>query len=551
MREYLEKKGFKFKQAGTEAVTNCMFCEDKKQRFYVNQEKSIFYCHNCSEAGNLWKLKKHFGELNINSIIKPQATKKPQANKDTDLVKTLSEAQEAVKYLKMQRGFTSDTIKRFNLGYDGEYISIPYYQNKELVNIKYQSIKEKRFKREEGCASTLFNIDNVDYKKDIILCEGENDCIAAVQLGFENVTSVPTGAGSFNNEWIDYFDSCAGNFYICYDNDPAGEQGAEKLSNRIGIERCYRVSLPAKDFNDCLMAGFSKNDIQEYFDKATQYRLSNVKHLSETLEQVEELWREGEKGKGLQLTNWSKVNEKLGGLRPAEITVITGDSGSGKSTISLNFVIDLIAQDKGILIASTEMQVRKVVSKLFTMHAQKPFENLTTEEYEKCVEYFSIKNIFFIDVHGHLSIEHIDNCMSYVKRKYGVEYVVLDHLHFFLENEGSDRTTAEINNFMKKLVIITLKTSQHAILIAHPAKLNNQEGKVKMNDIRGSSSIKQMSHNVATVWRNRETEEYGNSKQVTNEVVIDFEKVRDDSGTGGKIILYFDYKAQTYKDLPS
>jgi len=549
MREYLEKKGYQFKEAGTEIVTNCMFCQDKRQRLYINLNKGTFYCHNCSTAGNKYKLFKHFGELNISAIAKSPADKKPKAEKGAQLVTALSESQEAIKYLKTQRGFTSETIKKFNLGYDGEYISIPYYKNGELVNIKYTSIKEKKFKREEGCASTLYNVDSIDHKKDIIVVEGENDCIAADQLGFENVVSVSVGAGSFNNEWIDFFDSCAGNFYICYDNDIQGEKGAELLASKIGIERCYRVKLPAKDFNDCLMAGFSKEEIKEYFNKSTQYRLSNVKHISETLEQVEEFWKEGDKGRGLQLKNWDKINEKLGGIRPAEITVITGDTGSGKSTLALNIVSDLVSQDKSVLIASTEMQVRKVVSKLFTIYKEKPFDILTQEDYASCVKYFSTKNIFFIDVHGHLSVEYIDNCMNYVKRKYNVEYVVLDHLHFFLENEGSDRTTAEINKFMKSLTVIALKTSQHIMLIAHPGKLDNKDGKVKMNDLRGSSSIKQIAHNIMTVWRDKSTEDYGNSK-AANEVVINFEKVRDDSGMGGKIILYFDYKAQTYREYP-
>ena len=137
--------------------------------------------------------------------------------------------------------------------------------------------------------------------------------------------------------------------------------------------------------------------------------------------------------------------------------------------------------------------------------------------------------------------------MNYAKRKYNVEYVVLDHLHFFLENEGSDGTTAEINKFMKSLAITTLKTDQHVMLIAHPGKLNNHEGKVQMNDLRGSSSIKQIAHNVMTVWRDKGADEVG-STVMADEVIINFEKVRDDSGIGGKILLYFDYRAQTYRE---
>ena len=118
--------------------------------------------------------------------------------------------------------------------------------------------------------------------------------------------------------------------------------------------------------------------------------------------------------------------------------------------------------------------------------------------------------------------------MSYASRKYDVKYVLLDHLHFFI-NRQSENETRDISEFMFNIVALGRKLNVNIWLVAHPAKLDNQKGKVCMNDIKGSSSIKQDAHNVITIRRDKEKEKEGD-----NEVIIDFEKVRHISGKGGK-----------------
>lgn len=58
-----------------------------------------------------------------------------------------------------------------------------------------------------------------------------------------------------------------------------------------------------------------------------------------------------------------------------------------------------------------------------------------------------------------------------------------------------------------------------------------------------NSSIKQDSHNIAMLWRNIKKEDQGE-----HEVIVDFQKVRDDSGEGGKIKYIFDPRNQRYSE---
>jgi len=240
LSEFLISKGVALKQQGAEKVCSCLFCDDSKAHMYVNDDKGVFHCHKCGEAGNIWKLKRHYGEINISHKQKKKEYKRP-----TSLYDLKKDGRE---YLKAVRGFSDETIAHFKLTQYQDFIAIPYYKDGILVNFKYRNINEKRFQRFTGGESTLFNMDNIDKTKDIVITEGEFDAISSHQLGITNVISVSIGAGSFNPDWIEFFDSCSGAFYIAYDNDTKGEEGAKKLAEKIGLELGFRKGIKVDRF---------------------------------------------------------------------------------------------------------------------------------------------------------------------------------------------------------------------------------------------------------------------------------------------------------------
>jgi twinkle protein len=524
LSEYLSEKGLSCKPEGKEKRTSCPFCKDEKSHLYIDDEKGVFFCHKCSEAGNIWKLKKFYGDL---TVIEYSGQKKKfsRPTPDTDK-KYQADLIQGKDYLK-GRGLKDETIKKFNIGQYKDFIAIPYYKNGELVNFKYRGISEKKFQRFKDAESTLYNIDNIDPKKDVIVVEGELDAVSCDQMGESNVISVSIGAGGWNPDWLDFFEKCSGNFYIAFDNDEKGKEGAKKLSEKIGIHKTRRLKLPLKDFNDCLMAGYGAEDLKGWISSAEEYKLPNLIHISDIFQRMDDLYKKGDRGCGIKLSGWKDLNERLGGFRESEITVVTGDTSSGKSMFTKNIFLNLVSQGEKVLIASTEENIEDVVASFFTMYAGKNFKDFTDEDYQKCLLWFVDKPFYFVDIHGRLSIEQIDDYITYTSVKYDVKYILLDHLHFFIRRT-SDNPVQDIENFIFDLVALAKRTRTNVWLVAHPSKLDNDKGVVHMNDIKGSSAIKQDAHNVITIRRDRGAEEKG-----FNEVVINFEKVRHTAGTGG------------------
>ena len=543
MINYIQSKGIQVKKEGQEYRANCPFCQETSGHLYLNPEKEVFYCHKCSEAGNIWKLKKHFGDLIEPKKIYKEKFKMPKVGIDSQYISSLSQSKEALRYLETERGFSKEAIRYFRLGFKEGYIAFPYYKNGELVNFKYRNIQKKDFRREQDCESTIYNMDNIDRSKDIIVTEGEADCIAAWQMGFKNAISVSIGAGAINENWMELFENCSGNILIAYDNDEKGELGAKKLAERIGLARCFRVKLPFKDFNECLMSGVKKEEIDGLINNAISYKPGKIKHATQIITELEEELKQGNKGKGIQLSdNWESLNNLLGGLRPCEVTILTGETASGKTTFAINIMDNLLNQNESVIILSSEMSATKIMSKMFCMHKEKNIYNFSDDDLKECIQYYSKKNLFFIDVHGEMGMSELKECLEYAKLKYGISFALIDHLHFLIDRTRENQVQA-IELFMIDIVKITHKLKLHTILIAHPGKLNNNNGVVDMNDLRGSSAIKQDSDNIMIIYRDRKKEEEG-----FHQIVLDIQKVRDTSGVGGKQRYDFNIVSQAYKE---
>jgi|ERR1035437_946666 5S rRNA maturation endonuclease (ribonuclease M5) len=129
-------------------------------------------------------------------------------------------------------------------------ICFPYFRGDKLINIKYRG-PEKSFKLVKDAELIFWNIDCLSKFDDIIIVEGEIDCLTMIQAGFENTISVPNGAARN----LDYLDPgiFKGKVFIAVDQDSPGIELRDSLIHKLGAERCKVVSFEdCKDANEYL-----------------------------------------------------------------------------------------------------------------------------------------------------------------------------------------------------------------------------------------------------------------------------------------------------------
>jgi hypothetical protein len=137
-------------------------------------------------------------------------------------------------------GWTDAMCERLLLGACDKGLSIPMFENEELVNVKFYDPSAPSGKRHQNTASShnmVWPLENL--KKDIVyIVEGEKDCMTMLSAGFNAVTFTG-GAGSIPKSYLKFF--AGREVVIIYDIDEAGRKGAVNLANAL-----TRISLSTR-----------------------------------------------------------------------------------------------------------------------------------------------------------------------------------------------------------------------------------------------------------------------------------------------------------------
>lgn len=235
--------------------------------------------------------------------------------------------------LATRRGFTDDTLKRFQLGWNGDRVTIPIYdEHNTLVNFRLykwnsdnDQYKLTNYTDELGNTYgevRIFGIENLvnDDIVELVWSEGETDRIMSEQHGFP--TACPTsGAGSWRNEWSKLF-RAKKRVYICQDNDEAGRIASKKIAEKISrVCEAYIVKWP-EDYPE-------KGDITDWYVKMG-HSAEDFKKLLESAERyIDPRFADSlaEEGEALEVSLAESADAKLFGKR-IQIPVMV----SGKDT---------------------------------------------------------------------------------------------------------------------------------------------------------------------------------------------------------------------------
>lgn len=153
----------------------------------------------------------------------------------------LSDHPAIVSYLKEQRHLTDDMLKDANVQValdeqQRKWIAFPLENGVKLRAAPGNDSPAKGRYMDEGTKAQLYYGETLnDDMKEVVICEGEIDCLLLNQLGFNAVTST-SGAGTFYESWVMRLPKDC-DCVLCFDNDEAGHQGREKVRQLIHQHR--------------------------------------------------------------------------------------------------------------------------------------------------------------------------------------------------------------------------------------------------------------------------------------------------------------------------
>lgn len=442
----------------------CPSCSSGRKKhnakcFSWNTEKDAGYCNHCEAKFHLFREKTPKKDYKI-----------PEWKNITDL------STNSVKWFE-GRKITQKTLNKMRIYTENGFIKFPYFFEGNLKNIKSRDNK-KNFLLEPGAEKIFYNLDCVKEFNEIIIVEGEIDALSFIEVGIDNVISVPNGASSNCDYLDDYYElfECK-KIIIAVDYDPKGLVLRNELIRRFGIENCSLIKFKdCKDANEYLIK-YGSLELQDAYNNREELPIDGVIDLNKCYDDIYSLYLNG-------MQPGLKINRPLDSIitwETSRVCVWTGIPSHGKSE-SVDEVVVLLNHYhklKAGIFSPENYPIKYHISKLISKISGLPFNTnkLNQQEFEQCFEYVR-ENFHFIYPEEDFTIESILAKAKYLVKKYGIKTLVLDPYNKFEHrlNPGENKTDY-VSRFLDLLTTFAKKHDILIILVAHPTKIKkNKEG---------------------------------------------------------------------------
>jgi twinkle protein len=334
----------------------------------------------------------------------------------------------------------------------------------------------------------------------LVITEGQWDAMSYAAIGVP-AASIPSGVE--NLSWIDndweYLQQFT-TFYLSFDMDEAGRKGANAIATRLGYERCRNVKLPLKDANEMIKAGRADELALSLID-ASEFSPDLLKAAGEFKHEVNLLINNNSSLDGMPFI-WPDFPLRV---RESELTVYTGYTGHGKSTLVQQVATYLISRGERITIASIESRPAKTLACMAKQLVGLQYDLKDAKQFEWAYKFIHERTDIYDDqdkVDPHTIIKHF----TYALQRHGTRHFIIDNAMCLKidrqDLEGQASAADEFRSFVRKHGV-----SLH--LVTHPRKppAGTLAKPPTVHEIRGASEWADMANNIVSVFRNMKKED--------------------------------------------
>lgn len=521
----LVKKGKKYRCPNTYAHNH----GDRNPSMSWDPNALQFHCFGCGMNIDIYGYYKDHLNYTHQEIIRELlgkediklTTMQQNRNAFTEELKLITPiTKECVEYLGT-RGITEETIKCFKIkSYKGN-IAFPYFKYESIVGYKVRKPipqpPKPKMTSITGSKPYLFNIQNIKMGPELILCEGECDCMVISQCGYKNVVSVGAGANSMkvlleqSKDLLNKFQS----LIIVSDNDVSGNNMDKIFVDMFGDKaklidkKLYKL----KDINEEYYK-FKEEKVIEIIESA-RFKIEGRRDLDK------KPYRglTSKTGKYIP-TGINTIDYAINDLAPGCITLITGRANGGKTTLTKQIMANAIDKGNKVYLVSGEGDQEKLINELYqcvigrkeeyynTVKINKRYYKEPKPEILKALQKWH-KGKFILFNKGESKLKTIDELFTMIEYEIKInkfDLVVIDNLMSVLSVQAASEKLEAQADFVQRCHDLADLYNMHIILVLHPNKTYRKGNSMDFEQISGSSDMPNKADNIINVIREYDKE---------------------------------------------
>lgn len=270
------------------------------------------------------------------------------------------------------------------------------------------------------------------------------------------------------------------------------------------------------------LVGLAGQIIDEMSDRAAGSDDAGVSSAADELgpfvEWLQERYERGDALGGLS-TGLKALDERTGGLKPGELTIVAGRPGMGKSALAAGIAEQLVfGQGQHVYSVNLEMRERQQIGRMLARGAgldlRRATRGLPTEaDVEGAaaarVAMYDAARRLHMDRSTDLSVQQIRQRARRLHRKLkrdggdGLSLVVVDYLQLITPPAGERNETAALTVISRGLKSMALELGVHVIALSQLNRSveDRTPPRPRLSDLRGSGSIEQDADCVLFLFR--------------------------------------------------
>lgn len=249
------------------------------------------------------------------------------------------------------------------------------------------------------------------------------------------------------------------------------------------------------------------NPKEHLLNSAIPMPSKNVAFTSKYFEQIRNEIALGNQALWGTPLKWSlpELTKVIKGLREGELTILSGPTGVGKTTILSLLSLDWCEQGVPTLWGSFEIPNHRIIKKMMIQRRGEQFSEdptLAVKEFERESESFSKLPLYFMNFFGSSSpFSEVLETMAWAVQKRSIKHILLDNLQFMTSGHGVDRNSNSFSKFdhtdriISEIRRFATEMNCHVTLVIHPRK-EQDNSVLGICSVSGTAKATQEADNV-------------------------------------------------------